>query len=376
MNLLIDTNIFRANPKRDKGEFQALERLAKSGHVRLYIPYFVQREFITARTQNYREELKKIFSGARGIKRKGEIPFLKQLIDDIENTETGELEEKLSTYLEEEFNEWIDNIKGTRLKVEPTHGQRVSQDYFAGNRPFKHRKSRDDIPDSFIWQNIVDLLENVDHLNVISNDGTLYKACEAHDQISAFDDLIKFIELDKCQEWLREGRKEENIRQVEQRIPLNRERIFDLIEEKLPKELMLTEVYHKIIPSDDNRGFIFTFDQPTHIELEESDIFNIGQSDFIMPFSAKMRVELNYSLFKQDLIELEEDRIKKIYKTERNRHYYSVDEWFTLDISGLIVLLIDEEKIKEEKMSKYEIDKIIRECKLRIDSYKVNDINH
>jgi len=46
------------------------------------------------------------------------------------------------------------------MPVQLDHGQRVTNDYFSGAPPFTNAKQRSDIPDSFIWQTIVDLTEN------------------------------------------------------------------------------------------------------------------------------------------------------------------------------------------------------------------------
>jgi hypothetical protein len=47
INLAIDTNIFRDNPTRDKTEYKALKKLIANGKVKLFMPYIIEKEFVT-----------------------------------------------------------------------------------------------------------------------------------------------------------------------------------------------------------------------------------------------------------------------------------------------------------------------------------------
>ena len=156
LHVALDTSIYRNDPKRVKIAFRALTRMCKTKKVQLYVPEYVRREFVSQQKQLVDNELEKIRTAATSITRRS---FDEQLANF--SKEISELTEDIAKQVEKranaEFTAWMEECDATELKIEPEHGLRVTDDYFAGNPPFKAAKNRDDIPDSFIWQNVRDL---------------------------------------------------------------------------------------------------------------------------------------------------------------------------------------------------------------------------
>jgi len=68
INLIIDTNIYRKNPRLDNNEFKALEKLANAKILKLQIPYVIQREFQTQQRELCKSELDKSLSSTEYFK--------------------------------------------------------------------------------------------------------------------------------------------------------------------------------------------------------------------------------------------------------------------------------------------------------------------
>jgi rRNA-processing protein FCF1 len=47
IQVVLDTSIYRMDPKRNKAAFRAFTRLCTASKVQLHIPYFVKHEFLS-----------------------------------------------------------------------------------------------------------------------------------------------------------------------------------------------------------------------------------------------------------------------------------------------------------------------------------------
>jgi hypothetical protein len=67
MHVLIDSNIYRGDRKRNKPAFRAILRLAKAGKLHLHVPFFVKAEVLSQLQNDVRSEINKIRSAAHEI---------------------------------------------------------------------------------------------------------------------------------------------------------------------------------------------------------------------------------------------------------------------------------------------------------------------
>jgi hypothetical protein len=57
---------------------------------------------------------------------------------------------------------------------------------------------------------------------------------------------------------------------------------------------------------------------------------------------------VNYAVYKADYYTLDEDKMERMSIDERNRHYYDVDEEYTLAVKGVLSLTIDSGMLQDE----------------------------
>jgi hypothetical protein len=67
LHVIIDTSIYRNDPKRGKGSFRALTRLCEGGKIVLYIPAYVKGEFESQQKIAVEDEIRKIITAARAF---------------------------------------------------------------------------------------------------------------------------------------------------------------------------------------------------------------------------------------------------------------------------------------------------------------------
>nr|WP_286946060.1 PIN domain-containing protein [Pseudomonas sp. UBA6718] len=171
IDLIIDTSILRTDPHRQKSGFKAISELSKREKINVHIPKIVEQEFLT-QEEEYLEtafsEAKKSILNLRkrlGEKHTQHLSKIENLLDDLQIASKNNCKEQ--------FNEWIKNHEIIIGEIHPEHNSRVLDAYFLGAPPFKAKKSRNDIPDAFIFEYIKDLAINRDKAHVIAGDGAL-----------------------------------------------------------------------------------------------------------------------------------------------------------------------------------------------------------
>ena len=84
-------------------------------------------------------------------------------------------------------------LSGTIHPIDSVIGRAVMESYFTGGPPFKGIKNRNDIPDSFIWQAILDIKRSVGELTVLVADTRLNKAFEDEGGMHVYQSIDLFV---------------------------------------------------------------------------------------------------------------------------------------------------------------------------------------
>jgi len=175
IHVVLDTNVFSSDRRRNSGAFRAFARLCKGGKVKLHIPFVVNHEFLSQQKQEVRKLLKDLHSIANEL---GTMTPDDEISGFAEGTKkrAEHLREDADSLVQKEWEKWLKEIGAVERPVDPSHGERVIRDYFAGKPPFKAVRNRNDIPDSYLWQTILDLARKYKPLRLVTNDGSVYDA--------------------------------------------------------------------------------------------------------------------------------------------------------------------------------------------------------
>ncbi len=339
INLVIDTNIFRKDPKRVNAPFLALRTLACNGSIQLYLPYIIEEEFLSQQIEDRNKSINNITKDLGVLTRKDYSDVLIKELE-IQNNSFSILKKKLILDVREKFNLWCTelNVKKVALNFDQTRLALTS--YFSGSAPYQSLKNRKDIPDSIIFEALKEINSEVDGLTFISEDQNLLKHIQTIG-INTFNKLEDFIGKKEIQEFL-----------IEHRIT---DEYFEgiltylegsTLEEYLtidPKIFENKTIYDDSFYSDNNEAEIQHVDSPTHIEFDLDDISYYGNS--LIGFNVSFRIEANVNLFifKGDYYTVAEEEYS--FVEDWNDHYFLVEKDIILLVHAKVILKIDIERL-------------------------------
>lgn len=369
IEVVLDTNIYTSDPWRGRAGFNALVRLAKSGKLRLHIPYLVQKEFVSQQIEIHEKHINSINNSIAQLQRRVTSDLTKKLDGVRENF--SKIQDDLIIYPESEFTKWIKEVDGVVHLVSASHGAQVIEDYFEGALPYKSKKSREDIPDSFIWQTISDLASQIETLYVVANDKKIRDACDNVKNIITFETLDDFIKSDVCRAVQEEESVKENIARLFRYLPA----IFAIRQEEIQEQLIEiledTSIQsERLIPN------ISRFATIKNVEGLKQDVViegftsaqYYGDGVVVVPFSTQAEIVAEYELSPVEYHSLSVKRVEQILISEREEARYKAEETFSLGVVGTISIKVNSQKILEYNLSEEDIKTLIDGAELNIDS--------
>jgi len=368
--VVLDTNTLSSNPKRNSANFKALLKLSKNNKIDIKLPYIVKMEFVTQQIEKCKE-----FSTSY---RKLQTDIDKQSFspnDIFEKSEdiNKDILQKCEN-IEKEFDLWCEEYNIDVLPLNTNDTENVFQSYFNAQPPFKTLKSRKDIPDAFIYENIKKLCKDY-NIHFVCNDKNLkdFLDKEGIKTYSSIGDLLKepsfqdillehFIEKDKFEE-------------LKQFIGKNDTTLMLHISKSLTNEIIYKEVYSKTIPNDDHLASIIAIDEPEILYLNINNIFYLGDKKIAIPFSSKLDATLEFAIYKSDYYAYDYD----FSITDLNEHYYEAEIDKTLLLNGLAVLEISIKDLNELLLKDSIDDEILHKTfildNIKLDSIDINIVN-
>ena len=352
IHVLLDTTTYTSDRKRQKGPFRALERLCKGDKVQLHIPYFVKNEYISQQFIDVRSHLAKIRDFAEDIRAITSEDGLHGFASEVKD-KAIEMRDGAIDALTKEFEEWMDELGGEEHAVKPGHGEKVAEAYFKELSPFRAVKNRNDFPDAFIWQTILDLAAEHKPLHVVATDKGMYKPAFKIETIKAYKTLEEFIATDECQKAL--------VDLAEETVTENVERAGKLLaeEENELKRMVTKDIINAIhgktvrsrrIADDNNEGIIQGVYDPHEINFEYGSVEYYGDTDIGVRFEALVECQINYAIFISDYYSLSDEESARISISDLNDHYYDAEETFTVQVTGTLSLTLNEDDLEDEDM--------------------------
>jgi hypothetical protein len=357
LHAVLDTSIYSGNPLRNNLAFRALIRLAKAGRVQLHISEITKREFTGQQSDRIESPLKEALASLKKLRKsnKGDEfgAFATETMDAI-----AALAAKAKSGSKDEFEAWLKDLNATESTMTVEDTQVAFDAYFEGTPPFKKVKSREDIPDAFIWQAVKRLLKTHKELHFVVADKTLRASAEDCDGITAYASLDDFIQTEECQAALEEISTAENRARIEGRLQQVAEGLTKIVQTDLVNALDGKTVEDSSIPDDNNEGMVTGVNEAVNVVFDFTKVEYYGADDFGIPFTTSVDCTLNYAVFKADYYSLDEEKMERMSIDERNRHYYDVDEEYLLSVQGVLRITLDSEALQDE-LDDSELDAVI-----------------
>ncbi len=372
LNVIIDTSIFRQNPKLDNASFTTLYRLGKEKLVKLHVPYVVEYEFLTKKQIDAVAPFKEINKNIHEL--------LKQNLNENDSTkihkfqkELKKIEKKHLESLETNFDKWLKSQNAEIIEINPSHGKKVMDSYFKGSPPFKSIKNRNDIPDAYIWQNILDISELFSQLFIITQDGKLFDESQNKNKLIPFKSLQEFIESEYLKQAISDKLGEQYFDKIVEKLSSNKEYLVKQVNIDLVDKLFGEDVIHTKIPDDNNEGVIGAVYEAEDIDFSFDKSKYYGDGLILIPFSLEVLCTLWYHIFKTDYLTMSEERTQNISVSEYdNKHYYQAEEDYNIFIDGYISINVVFSSLDDVITEIESFNKILSQSEILID--EINEI--
>jgi hypothetical protein len=371
IHIVLDTNIYRKSPRLDSPEFKTLSFMAKEGRVCLHVPYIVEKEFLTHLEIEQREKIVsaiKSISNALNYEVTGEkTKDLSVILEKLKNDEKDIVTERSASFID-----WLNlnNAKRHPLTLKQSEG--ALEAYFNGSPPLKEPKIRKNIPDSFIYQKIMELKINFGNdLTVVSKDSDLRSACEGAG-ILCFDELSKFLTSESAQDCLKQPIIDVNKQPViEHTLKLANSKINTITDEI--ENLLLSGDYRMIhgdeIPGENREIYVSFADRPHSVCLEDVVYFSGGL--FVIYFSAQVELLYQYPVSRSESNHLD---INQFYITPLNEHYVYVETTDEFSFRGRVEIEFSDDIVSSA--SKKELLESMINPKIlvsELDDFRINE---
>jgi len=332
LNIILDSNIYWSDRNFRKKDFLLLKGLINHNLIQLHIPSVVKEECLTTNSIEISEDFSKIKSIIKKLKDKGlhknEIDRLGFFLEQIE-----EFVEDVNESANSNWEEFIRNSNSIVHEIKKEHGVKVITDYFSGEAPFKHRKNREDFPDAFIYQSIIDINESYNNLIFVSRDKNLRMHVEKNIKLYSFSSFYDFYKSKVCEPYKEEYEDILSIRDESLELKESKDELIRNFERYLYDDFYhisfqdLDDTYD----NDQSETEIQGVEKVNSIELVEEDIEFI-EDRIHLAFNVELDALVEYYIYKNEYISLPEERTREIGVTDWNRHVFLAEESMTLDM--------------------------------------------
>lgn len=355
IDVVIDTSIYRTDPKREKAAFRVLTKLATNGFVQVHIPHLIEREFSTqqiALLDTTFGDSKKFLSSIRkkvSESLTNEVHSIEKAIEALRENAEAEISTSLSN--------WAAEISAEIHPTQPHHGDLVLTAYFSGGDPFSQPKERKDFPDAFIYQTIRDLVRQKEAIHVVSADENLRNSCAKLKGVKTYDALDEFLKSAPCVEAAHHLDHLEKLNLFSLHIGAYAADFTAHINRFLLNYLPYKSFEDTHFKSDDNCGAVEMMDEPEDIEIDEGKIEILGVDTLLVPFSCHLGALVYYPIFAADYWAMADNEtlgISVSHDENSSDHYLEANEEVTLEIRGTFSISFEFEQ--GEKITNPETD--------------------
>lgn len=359
INLIIDTNIYTKNPRREDFDFKALEKLGKAHKILLYIPYIVEREFQTQQFLKSKGHIDAVISNLDSMLRNNLTVSTTKLIEKV-FIKFRENYQIMLSESEQVFSNWATSINAKRIPLSQQQTKKAWEAYFKGKPPFKEPKIRKDIPDSFVVQSIEEVLHKLDLLYLVCEDGKIRDTFKENTKVLLFNSLNEFIQHNAVQEELRKLDFIDTLESIQKSIQSYEEdsRFLEYyIQTNLGDKIIDKEIEDYRIPDDNNMATISSYYDPEFISINMKDISYYGDGILGFDFTATLRVSIYYYIYKADYYGLPDEISPSV--TDHNDHYFEAEDECEIQVKGTIGINFDYKNLcKEEIEESFDIENL------------------
>lgn len=312
-----------------------LKGLAVSGKITLHVPYVVEREFTTQLELGQRKRLTRAIDLiSRSLNFEPHGLHSTKLAEQLNGMETalGDLIEERG----EVFKNWLFEAHAVRHPMTLEQASNAMEAYFIGAPPLTQPKVRKHIPDSFIFQQFLQLKETYgSKFGVVAEDKALLEASKEAGLL-CWASLREFLTSTTAQPLVAEQIIIENKGEVCEHVLMLANQSTDSIAKALEGALLsdgYTNVVGDNLPGETGEIYLSGIDRPYKVDVD--DIEYIGSTVFLANIVAEVELMYEYPIYKYDAIDL--DR-RKFGISALNDHYFEAETTDAFQFSACLEL--------------------------------------
>lgn len=327
--VFIDTSMLRAMKEFKSHKVQALFELSKKGIVSIKMPYIVKEEYISHLESQKKDLVNK-------IKNNDCYRFLKSVkYNLLEIVNVLKLEE---LNVESYFEKWCKENNIELLPLDSTFTAKVFESYFKGHSPFEKQKSRKDIPDAFIFEEIKSFKKSEHLVCILVRDRNLKKHCEDAG-ILTFDSFEMLLQNEEIQHYIVHRKKKE--------LPNELLKYLDEIEDFVSEKIIDVEINKSLsgLEIDLNKCNDYIYDNaniqyiesPEQISILFEQQYYLSEDEIAIPIILLCAANIDIFIFRSDYYA----QIENVSAYEWNEHYFISEEQIYIQIKTELLIKTD-----------------------------------
>lgn len=292
LQVILDTNILDRSPYRKNAEFQALHKLCDSGKIQLHLSEVVQREFLAHREQAIEEGLQLIARGLRKLDREKAAKHAQfsEFLSWKSNLEG--LKSQFIYELHNEFSQWLESLKIQVHEVAPHHGKATIDAYFRGNAPFQGNRSKAEFADAFIWQSLLDILQDKKDVHFVTNNTKDFlELCNQTSGVTLYPSLGEFLISPRVKRLFLEQFTEQNFEVIISALLMKEADILPVIIRKVSKALSWVDssfVQDLVEPSVNISNWGYSAERDWTVEIQYDQARHYGYGNISLPIIVRI----------------------------------------------------------------------------------------
>lgn len=156
IHVVFDSNFLRTDRSLNKTDMIYMRSLAKLGLVKMHFPWIVYKECTLHNITDITSELDTAENKLKSLSRKG-LHEDEELVLNKISCQILKTKPKVKDSVEKVWNEYIKETDSILHPLREDYTAKIFEGYFSGLPPFKKLKSREDIPDAYIFESLKDL---------------------------------------------------------------------------------------------------------------------------------------------------------------------------------------------------------------------------
>ena len=369
--IFLDTSVLPRGTAHFSAEFSALQQLAREGLVEVSISKIAYDEWVTQRRNEFLDKLRQCRTSLKSLVRDPRIGKL-GIHDQI--VEFNSLIEENGTEFEnvavESAKAVLGSIRPAVLPVTGGHASSAFERYFVGEQPYRSVKSREDIPDAFIFESLRDVAASgQDLVHAAISDGRLRRAADTLVNVRVYKSLAELLEgpelakavarLEKAEAW------QSWLKQYCSKVPERWPVIETEIKEADLNFLAYQTVRHPQIPADNHEGTLSMFDEPFDTLFDWNGLRESGVGILSVPVSFDLDVFIDFYVFRMDAYCVP-DKVSVLFGDPDEDVFFEGEANVRVRVHTEVTLRISEKDIDSETFGDLEEVSIVEPCELEV----------